>query len=434
MDLDNWEMEPLGGRGGLGSREVKEEGDHTEGSENTKTGCCSRSHKTAPDGLDWDELASEFRNLFKFNAENRSRGAIVKTFLIIFTTSLAPSFWDTGSDALSTYNFINGTTYTKYVPDLNHSSVNSSQCTHVGTLLQKNGNISEVVYEEVECFEQDPVWGYVSLAFLILPGLDGGRVWAGLNCCLGLTILTLPFFPFCLLAVKTIGLLNPGNNWKILAGRYAASEGFWESRYQLLLQLFIVFTRADRAPSLTQMCTLASSVVMLAKCSLDNLRRNQRTVEIKAADFLPGILARLVFFFGHLALLAAFLRNGTIVLLFIVGNFFVGPPLVVLFCLLYLVSSKFRETLKKAKQVMTTKDTILVGPIELDKREVIKDLAIRVISSLYFPLLTGLTIAANIDPSLKMPGQKVEVCVSISLKSELFLAPTRALYITMRQK
>merc|ERR1712226_1048079 len=138
-----------------------------------------------------------------------------------------------GSDALSVYNFINGTTYMKYVPDLNHASLNSGLCNHVGTHLRRDGNLSEVDYEEVECFERDPIWGFMSLFFI--------------------------FFPFFVLTVKTIGLLNPGRNWKILARRCAFAEGVWESRFQLLLQLFIIFTRADRAPSLVQMLAMASS-------------------------------------------------------------------------------------------------------------------------------------------------------------------------------
>ena len=50
------------------------------------------------DGLDWEELGEEFRNLFKFNAENRSWWTILKTSLIIFATSLAPSLFDMGTD------------------------------------------------------------------------------------------------------------------------------------------------------------------------------------------------------------------------------------------------------------------------------------------------------------------------------------------------
>ena len=90
----------------------------------------------AADGLNWEELREELRNLFKFNPENRSWWTIVKTSLIVFATSLVPSLFDMGSDAFSVYNFINGTTYTKQVPDLNHPSVNSNQCHHDGRLLR----------------------------------------------------------------------------------------------------------------------------------------------------------------------------------------------------------------------------------------------------------------------------------------------------------
>ena len=182
------------------------------------------------DGLNWGELAGELGSLFKFNKENRSWWIIVKTSLIIFATSLAPSFFDMGSDALSTYNFINGTTYTKYVPDLNHSSVNSSQCTHVGTHLRRDGNLSVVVYEEVVCFEKDPIWGYMSLVFILLPGLVGAAIWKGLTKegAMCLFYLTLPMFPLVVLTVKTVGLFNPGENWKILARRCAFVEGSLE--------------------------------------------------------------------------------------------------------------------------------------------------------------------------------------------------------------
>ena len=69
-----------------------------------------------------------------------------------------------------------------------------------------------------------------------------------------------------------------------------------ESRFQLLLQLFIVFTRADRAPSTVQLGAMASSVVMLAISGLNDVRRKQKTVDLgadvrRAFDLLPGILA-----------------------------------------------------------------------------------------------------------------------------------------------
>ena len=113
----NFEMEPLNG---ISADE--ENGDHLK--------------VKSADGLNWEELREELRNVFKFNPENRSWGTIVKTSLIIFATSLVPSLFDMGSDAFSVYNFINGTTYTKKVNDLNHPSVNSNQCHHVGRLLR----------------------------------------------------------------------------------------------------------------------------------------------------------------------------------------------------------------------------------------------------------------------------------------------------------
>ena len=158
---------------------TEEDGGHREDSGNAEWPwwiCLGDGRDVIADGLNWAELVGELRSLLKFNKEKRDWWIIVKTSLIIFATSLAPSFFDMGSDALSTYNFINGTSYTKYVPDLNHPSVNSSQCTHVGTHLRRDGNVSEVVYEEVECFEKDPIWGYMSLFFIFLSGLGGASV------------------------------------------------------------------------------------------------------------------------------------------------------------------------------------------------------------------------------------------------------------------
>ena len=92
------------------------------------------------DGLKWEEVVEELKSLFKFNADSdRGWSTILKTSLIILSISVLPSFFDMGSDALSVYSFINGTTYTKYIPDLNHSSFNSSLCTHVGTYLRLIG-------------------------------------------------------------------------------------------------------------------------------------------------------------------------------------------------------------------------------------------------------------------------------------------------------
>jgi len=115
----------------------QEKGEDGDDSDKDSESRADGGTQKVPDYLDWEMLRRvELRNLFKFNTENRSWWTIVKTSLVIFVTGLGPSLFDMGSDALSTYNFINGTTYTKYVTDLNHSSVNSGLCTHVGLIFE----------------------------------------------------------------------------------------------------------------------------------------------------------------------------------------------------------------------------------------------------------------------------------------------------------
>ena len=349
-----------------------------------------------PDGLDWQELRKEFGNLFQFK-ENRSWWMIVRTSLIIFATSVGPSLFDMGSDGLSMYHFINGTTYTKYVPDLNHSS----QCTHVGTHLRNNGNRSEVVYLEVECFEQDPIWGYMSLFFMFLPGLGGFAIWNGLKPCLlcsWIGWLTLPLFPFVLLTVKTIGVFNPGENWKILARRCSFVEGSWESRFQLLLQLFIVFTRADRAPSSVQLATMTSSVVMLSLSSLNNIRRQQKTVELgdevrRALYLLPGILAASVSSTLLLALLATLLRYWVLL-----------PLVLVVLALIVIHISRQRQLRSLGTMADKTFERVPVGLIEMSEFELARKLSEKMLSLCLILLMTILTITVNVHPSLKLPG------------------------------
>ena len=65
-------------------------------------------------------------------------------------------------DKLVSVGFLNGQYYTRIFmieqPDLN--------CTHLGTKCKTDGCI-KVHYS---CFEKDPIWGVVDLAFFLLPG------------------------------------------------------------------------------------------------------------------------------------------------------------------------------------------------------------------------------------------------------------------------
>lgn len=359
-----------------------------------------RVEDKAADGLDWEELRIEWRDLFKDNPENRSSWTFVKTSLIIFATSLLPSLFDMGSDALSVYDFINGTTYTKYVSDLSHLGLNSSQCNHVGSHLWRNGNdnYAKVVYEEVECFEQDPIWGYMSLFFILLPGIAGVEVWKGSKT--HLCFLTLPIFPFFVLTVKTIGLLNPGENWKLLSRRCAHAEGAFESKFQLLLQLFIVFTRADRAPSTVQLVTMASSVTMLAMSKLDEIRRNQKTVDLgddvrRAMELFPRILLAIVSDVGYMALLATLLRYWVLLLL---------VPYLVVVVLYINCRPRYQAMLNDE-----TKGRVSVGLLEMNDYNIAIGLAHKITWVFFTFFLTCLAITANVHPSFRMPGLFWEV-------------------------
>ena len=178
------------------------------------------------DGLVWEKLGPELVDIFKVRNTWRNR---ITAFLVTLAMGYLPTLFDMGTDTLSVFNFINGTTYTKYVPDFNHSSVNDSQCTYVGPVDNvTNDNSSSLKFV---CFESDPIWGGVSLAFMYYSGLATYVWWyydrfKGFNC---LTCLALPFFPIALICVKTIALFNPGPNWKILAERFAVAEGSYES-------------------------------------------------------------------------------------------------------------------------------------------------------------------------------------------------------------
>ena len=254
-------------------------------------------------------------------------------------------------------------------------------------------------------------WGYMSLVFILLSGFCGTLVWKGLaarrsylvilNYCL--TCLTFPIFPLFVLVVKTIGVFNPGENWKILARRCAYLEGSWESRFQLLLQLFIVFTRADRFPSAVQLATMASSVVMLAISSLDDARRKQKNVELvddvkRAIDLFPGILVYNLSQIGCMALLTTLLRYWVFLPLTFVACALFGM-LVLIHC-----KPRYKEMHKDA-----TKGRIAVGLIEMNELDIVELLFWQVIWSTFTLVLTGLTITADLHPSLKMPGLLWEV-------------------------
>ena len=244
--------------------------------------------ETLKDNLDWGVLYKEIKNLVR-KQQSRSWKEIVKLFAMTLALTLLPTLFDIGTDSLTLNGFINGAYYTKYVPSINHPSVNCTNdpdcisCRHVARRLKIAPNSSEEVeYEEFECLEKDPIWGYLSLTLIFLPGFLGAAVlgdgagigiWLGLGCgsvCF-LGLLCWPFFPLFAVIVKILELFKPGPNWTLLTKRFTVAEANIESKYQFLLQLFIVFTRADRQPSTTQIFAMFTSLAMLTKINVEDL-------------------------------------------------------------------------------------------------------------------------------------------------------------------
>ena len=174
-----------------------------------------------------------------------------------------PSCWDTGTDINQGQLYLNGDIYTKYVNNENDPSV--MNCTLMETTRKVIGDIEsneEVIYT-YECFEKDEYWGYLTLFFVfIFTGLfqiiyiftaiasleTSRQKMIGYGISLGLIIL-MPLFPLQVILVKLFTFLTNGPEMKKISTLMIICEANFESQLQFLLQLYIIFTRADRQPS-----------------------------------------------------------------------------------------------------------------------------------------------------------------------------------------
>ena len=122
------------------------------------------------DGLNWKALWEEF-TVRKMWTE-RSLKDIVKNFMMVLFLGLIPSSYDVISDGFLVNDFVGGTFYTKRITEDFNQLPN---CTHLKNIYDFSQNGSEVLIgQEYSCFEKDPIWGYVTLTFLLLPGFLGG--------------------------------------------------------------------------------------------------------------------------------------------------------------------------------------------------------------------------------------------------------------------
>ena len=244
--------------------------------------------------------------------QERTWREILKHFLTALVFGALGSFIDIGTDGLTAKSFITGCNDTKRVKNLS-DPVNHDDCIHTGRFTSFNPG-PEIEYEEIVCFEQDPIWGWVTVVFIFLPGYITvflvtdiimemrGKTSATyrtlLSFCLVLPCVIL--FPVALISVKVVCLVNPGSGWKRLNARLTGLEGAWESACQTILTLYIIFTRADRQPSSVQIASLVASFAMPTRTSIADYLSPKLPMELKdelkaTATLLPLFLSNGVF-------------------------------------------------------------------------------------------------------------------------------------------
>jgi hypothetical protein len=267
--------------------------------------------------VDWTALWAEFTmdQLWV----KRTWKCIAQVFAIGFFIRLLPGSVDLGTDGVSAKKFISGTHYTKYGTNLTELMPNNIDCSHIGRFTQFTEEGPEIVYEQVQCFERDPIWGIFTATCIFLPGCFAPQFlgypsrWESKLLYYTLWLLSIPLFPLLVISVRLVGLINPGPEWKKLARNISATEGSYESTLQFLLQTFIIFSRGDRQPSAVQLATLTASLFALINIGIDDYMRAYPPKDLKEElsrkkTLLPVFLTSNIFKLGSVALLAATLK------------------------------------------------------------------------------------------------------------------------------
>ena len=249
----------------------------------------------------------------------------IALYFTLAIISTAPSCWDTGTDVYQGQLYLNGDFYIKHVNDRNDFAVTNYNCTWIETTRKVTGDIEskeEVTYT-YECFERDEFYGYFTLAFvLLLPGMcqviyffmaigsleayDHKIIGFGIG--LGLVFL-IPLFPLQIFLVKLLAFLTNGPEMKKIKNLMTILEAVFESDLQFVLQLYIIFSRADRQPSTSQILSLSTSIIFSAKSKLEeNFADKPNEPILKKLQLLPQKLCFTVFICGSMAVLTTIFR------------------------------------------------------------------------------------------------------------------------------
>ena len=177
---------------------------------------------------------------------------------------------------------------------------------------------------------EDYAWSFTTFGLIFLPGIFFS-IWIrkafNIGCCKGtgsvlfcwfhaLSPMGYILFPLILIAVKMVGLFNPGPEWKRFTVKITSFEGDFESSLQTLLALYIVLRRIENGeiPEWWQVAQLTASMVMITKTAISDylLPRQPMSMkeELKATIILtPLFLSNGVFKVFSWATLAALSSN-----------------------------------------------------------------------------------------------------------------------------
>jgi len=281
--------------------------------------------------LDFSVMAVEFNKSELW--EDRTTADISVNFAINFFVGLLPTIFDVGMDSLAVNDYLRGTYYVKNGEGSDCSDIYPEFPPIRTPMLTQDYN-----YTQIECFEKDPYFGYVTLFFLFFPGL-GFSFWTFLslsnflrgtdgtfrqNACFFIffvpfSVIVCTTFPLQLLLVNLVSLLNIGTQWTLLTTKYSIAEGLYDASLQFCVQLFIVFTMADRIPSTIQYLSLVGSIVMLAYTRIEAHLLDQgghvmpiKEKIVKTLKLIPIFLSNSIFKLGSIGLICSLLRLNAI--------------------------------------------------------------------------------------------------------------------------
>ena len=265
----------------------------------------------------------ELRNIFT----NRDLNEIWTNALQNLALGAFPSGFDVSSDLQLFWQFAFGAEYLVKVNSPYDDYLNGSQCIPVSKTRMVQQFWNESAFDMLDesytdtysfrCTIHDPFYAIYTLFFICLPGVAW---WSFLNdqqkgcfctcCCIPLIVIS---YPLVLLISKIILIFHNGKEFKRFCTLLTKWEVKHETRYQLIVQLFVIFTHSNKKPTTLQW-PLASSTLVLSHPKVERFNKSkyeitgQKEQIARTEQTLPLFLLGHIFFILNMALLAVFIR------------------------------------------------------------------------------------------------------------------------------